>query len=192
MPKYRSALPQLEGDVFLSDGGLETVMVFQRGFDLPEFAAFDMLKDEKGKTALRDYYRTYAQLACKYGVNFVLESATWRASRDWADKLGYTAAGLAKANREAIELLAKLRDAYEADGAPIVISGCIGPRGDGYDPGALATPDEAQAYHGEQIRTFLEADSLGYLSQEGLVGNRLLKGGFCTYCFNGITRISRR
>jgi len=44
----------------------------------------------------------------------------------------------------------------------------------------------------EEIRGFIEADSLGYLSEEGLLANPLLSGGFCTYCFNGKVRINRR
>ena len=42
-----------------------------------------------------------------------------------------------------------------------------------------------------QIRDFLGADSLGYLSEQGMLANRLLSGGYCTFCFNGVTRIRR-
>ena len=159
MARYRNRLPQQDGALFLTDGGMETTLIFHQGIDLPYFAAFDLLREAGGPATLKKYYETYLDIAKTGAVGFVLESATWRASRDWGDKLGYSTAGLAKANREAIELLAELRDAYEADGAPIVISGCIGPRGDGYDPDALMTPDEAQAYHAEQIRTFAETEA---------------------------------
>ncbi len=37
----------------------------------------------------------------------------------------------------------------------------------------------------EQIRQFLGADSLGYLSEKGMLSNKFLQGGFCSYCFNG-------
>ena len=43
-----------------------------------------------------------------------------------------------------------------------------------------------------RIREFLGAASLGYLSEEGLLANPLLRGGFCTFCFNGVTRIPLR
>lgn len=80
MQNYRDDLPQLSGDVFLADGGLETTLIFHDGLDLPEFAAFDLLKNEEGVQALRRYFQTYAAIAAKYGVGTILESATWRAA----------------------------------------------------------------------------------------------------------------
>jgi S-methylmethionine-dependent homocysteine/selenocysteine methylase len=150
-------LPQLGGDLYLTDGGIETTLIFHEGLDLPYFAAFDLLKDAPGRDALRRYYRRYAAIALERGVGFVFESATWRASRDWGDKLGYSEAELAEANRRAIALLHELREEYRGETTPVVISGCIGPRGDGYDPGKVMTEDEAQAYHAAQVATFREA-----------------------------------
>lgn len=49
------------------------------------------------------------------------------------------------------------RDRHDAPLTPYVISGNVGPRGDGYDPETLMTPVEAEADHGEQIRVFAEA-----------------------------------
>ncbi|MGH7598972.1 MAG: homocysteine S-methyltransferase family protein, partial [bacterium] len=89
MSKYRYALPQLSGGIFLTDGGIETTLVFHEGFELPHFAAFHLLKDKKGETALRRYFRTYAAIARDYEVGFILEAPTWRASPDWFMKLGY-------------------------------------------------------------------------------------------------------
>ena len=37
--KYRGRLPQLDGGLFLTDGGLETTLIFHEGFELPMFAA---------------------------------------------------------------------------------------------------------------------------------------------------------
>ena len=45
MSKYRTALPQLNGELFLTDGGIETTLIFRQGFELPHFAAFDLLKN---------------------------------------------------------------------------------------------------------------------------------------------------
>jgi len=84
MARYRNNLPQLQGGLFLTDGGIETTLIFREGLQLPNFAAFDLLKHEQGHEALRKYFRTYAAIAKKYGVGFILESATWRASADWA------------------------------------------------------------------------------------------------------------
>src|SRR3954454_20633888 len=92
MRKYRDHLPQLDGDVFLTDGGIETVLIFHEGLDLPLFAAFDLLKDERGTERLRRYYAPYLALARERGLGFALESPTWRASSRWAAALGYDAA----------------------------------------------------------------------------------------------------
>jgi homocysteine S-methyltransferase len=154
MAKHRGGLPQLGGDLFLSDGGIETSLIYQQGLDLPLFAAFDLLKDEAGTEALRRYYRPYLALAREAGAGFVFESPTWRASRDWGEQLGYSRAALAAANRRAIRLGIELR--AEVRGVPAVLSGCVGPRGDGYSPDRLMEADEAEAYHAEQVRALAE------------------------------------
>ena len=154
MTKYREALPQLNGDVFLTDGGIETTLIFHDGLDLPHFAAFDLLKSDEGRATLRKYFRKYASIARDNGVGFILESATWRASPDWGQKLGYTSDALAEANHKAIALLEEIRADFESDRTKMVISGCVGPRGDGYDPAELMTEEEAQEYHRVQTDTF--------------------------------------
>ena len=155
--KYRKALPQLSGDDFLTDGGMETTLIFLKDEDLPHFAAFTLLDTPSGRTKLRDYYRTYLDYAAEKSVGFILESPTWRASSDWGDLLSYSPRRLADANRDAIALMAELRDEYETERTPHVISGNLGPRGDGYRPQSLMSADEAEAYHSEQIATFDEA-----------------------------------
>jgi S-methylmethionine-dependent homocysteine/selenocysteine methylase len=159
MATYRHHLPQLEGGLFLTDGGIETTLIFHEGLDLPYFAAFHLLQNEQGTEALRRYFTRHAAIARQHGAGFILESATWRASSDWGDKLGYTARALAAANRKAIDLLHQLRSDLETDGSPMVISGCVGPRGDGYDPGAVMSPEAAEAYHAAQIGTFAETEA---------------------------------
>ena len=154
--RYRSRLPQLEGGLFLTDGGLETTLVFHEGFDLPAFAAFDLLKDDEGTTTLRRYYEPFAALARDQRLGFVLESPTWRASPRWATELGYAEQELDQLNRKAIALMEALREEYEADGAPVVISGCIGPQDDGYQPAETLSADAAQDYHATQIATFAD------------------------------------
>lgn len=148
MAKYRDRLPQLAGELFLTDGGIETTLIFHEGLALPYFAAFDLLKHAPGQAALRKYFQTYAEIARKYFVGFILESATWRASADWGAKLGYSPDDLAIANRQAIVLLHDIRSEFESERTPIVISGCIGPRGDGYNPASFMSEAEAETYHG--------------------------------------------
>jgi S-methylmethionine-dependent homocysteine/selenocysteine methylase len=153
---YRTHLPQLSGDLFLTDGGIETVLIFHEGLDLPEFAAFDLLKDEQGTERLRSYYAPYVALARGRGLGFVLESPTWRANPRWASAIGYDREQLDRFNRKAIALLEEIRDAQEPGGAPIVISGCVGPHDDGYNPAELLTAEAAQQYHSTQIGTFAD------------------------------------
>src|SRR5688500_1910680 len=100
--KYRQNLPQLADDIFLTDGGLETSLIYRQGFPLPYFAAFALLRSEAGREALYRYFRTHAAIAREQGVGFVLESATWRASADWAEKLECGAEELAALNHEAV------------------------------------------------------------------------------------------
>ncbi|HEX6013236.1 MAG TPA: homocysteine S-methyltransferase family protein [Geminicoccaceae bacterium] len=156
--KHRHRLPQVGGDLFLADGGIETTLIFHDGLELPLFAAFHLLKDQAGREALRRYYAPYVTLARNEGLGFILESPTWRASPDWAKKLGYTGEALDRANRDAIALMRELREGFAGD-APMVISGCVGPRGDGYHPERTMDADEAEAYHARQIRTFAETDA---------------------------------
>ena len=91
------------------------------------------------------------EIAKRFGTGLILESATWRANADWGKKLGYTPEELADANRRAIRLLEELRSEYESERTPIVISGCIGPRGDGYVPDRAMSAQEAEDYHREQM-----------------------------------------
>ncbi len=153
-PKFRNRLPLRSGGMFLTDGGMETTLIFRDGVDLPCFAAFTLLKTQDGLDRVRAYYRRYADIARRARLGFVLESPTWRANRDWGAKVGYSPAALADVNRKAVEIMAEIRDEYDAPGSPYVISGNIGPRGDGYDPSYIMSADEAEAYHGEQIAVF--------------------------------------
>jgi S-methylmethionine-dependent homocysteine/selenocysteine methylase len=156
--RHRHRLPQLDAArPFLTDGGLETTLIFHRGLDLPCFAAFDLLKDDGGRDELRAYFEPYVALAREQGVGFVLDTATWRANPDWALRLGYSLEELDAANHGAVALAEEIRAAGEADGTPIVVNGVIGPRGDGYDPGELMSADEAEGYHARQIATFADS-----------------------------------
>lgn len=154
MTKYRTKLPQLGDRLFLTDGGIETTLIFHEGLEIPDFAAFHLLKTPEGEAALRKYFRTYAGIARRFGTGLILESATWRANADWGTRLGYTPEALADANRKAIGLLELIRNEYETNQTPVVISGCIGPRGDGYVPHNAMSEPQAEAYHLEQVKTF--------------------------------------
>ena len=154
MKTYRNHLPQLSNELFITDGCVETTLMFHHGYDLPEFAAFDFLNRPGGYQTIHDYYLPYVDLARKNGINFILESVTWRANRDWGAKLGYTAKDLREINRTSIALLEDLRRDHEDSHTTMVISGCIGPRGDGYHVTQKMTAGEAETYHLDQIVTF--------------------------------------
>ena len=159
MARYRNQLPQLSGTLFITDGGLETTLVFLEGVELPEFAAFHVLKNEAGCEWMKNYFRSYASIARKYEVGFILDSATWRSSPDWMHKLGYSDQDVVSVNRKAIELLNDIRNEYETERTRIIINGCIGPRGDGYNPMVIMSTDEAQAYHATQIGVFSQTNA---------------------------------
>jgi S-methylmethionine-dependent homocysteine/selenocysteine methylase len=146
-------LAHLDG-VLLTDGGMETTLIFHDGLELPHFAAFTLLADEQGRRALASYYDAYLAIAEAHGVPIVLDTATWRASADWGQLLGYSAEQLAEANRGAV---AAARQAIDRRTARALVSGAVGPRGDGYVAGELMSADDAQRYHAPQVETLADA-----------------------------------
>ncbi|HEV8691703.1 MAG TPA: homocysteine S-methyltransferase family protein [Ideonella sp.] len=149
-----SSRPCLGDRLFLSDGGLETTLVYLEGVDLPHFAAFVLLADAASRERLRRYYEPYLALASQTpDAGFVLETPTWRANADWGQLLGHDAESLARVNLEAVRLVRELRDEWQSRiGGGIVLSGVIGPRGDGY---VATQPDDAAdaaAYHRPQAQ----------------------------------------
>jgi S-methylmethionine-dependent homocysteine/selenocysteine methylase len=151
----RAQLPQLSGETFITDGGMETTFIFAQGIALPDFASFILLEDPTGVDVLRAYYTSYLEIAAQHRVGIVLDTPTWRANPDWGDRLGYSAAELADVDRRGVTLLEELR--ATADGVPhVIISGCIGPRGDGYRVDNEMTAEEAQHYHEPQVAAFAD------------------------------------
>jgi S-methylmethionine-dependent homocysteine/selenocysteine methylase len=159
MPKYRADLPQLTMSTFMTDGGLETDLIFNHGIDLPEFAAFDLLKNEAGKEVLRKYYSDYLDISKKQCSGFVLEAPTYRANPDWALKIGYSLESMNDVNRTAVQELEKLRNAHENEDFKIAISVCIGPRGNGYSPDNQMSIEIAEEYHSYQIKLVSETNA---------------------------------
>lgn len=152
MTKYRNLLPQLSSETFMTDGGLETDLIFNKGIDLPEFAAFYLLKSSDGKQTLKNYYRDYLVIAKDKCNGFVLEVPTYRANPDWIVKIGYAPDYLQDIHNTAIEELEDLRNEFEDENFKVPISVCIGPRGDGYVPSKIMNTEEAEEYHSSQIK----------------------------------------
>jgi homocysteine S-methyltransferase len=156
---YRNALPQLSGQVFLTDSGLETDLIFNEGFDLPEFASFVLVDDAHGVAVLEAYFRHHVDIAVQHGCGVILEAPTWRASRDWGARIGYPAAELRRVNQAAVDLLSRVQGGYlDSAGSPVVLSGCIGPRADAYRPADCMGEGEAEDYHVEQIEILAATD----------------------------------
>jgi homocysteine S-methyltransferase len=143
MSPYRRKLPQLADRPFLADSGLETTLIFHDGYDLPHFASFVLLESEAGRARLASYFAEHVRLALDARTGIVLETPTWRASADWGEKLGFDAARLDAVNRRAVAQLVELRNAAQTPATPIVISGNLGPRGDGYRADARMSADAA-------------------------------------------------
>ena len=133
-PTYRHALPQLSGDIFLTDAGLETDLIFNKGIDIPEFAAHTLLPDPIGRMAMADYLSGFLTLAGKHETGFVLDAPTWKAHMHWARDLGASREQLRQVNHEAIAFIADLRQQFADNAKPVVLNGVIGPRGDAYAP----------------------------------------------------------
>lgn len=172
MPRHRHEFPAIAGRPFVTDGGIETTLIFEYGLELPAFAAFTLLDSAEGRAALRRYFGTYSELARRLRLGLVLESPTWRANRDWGAQVGYSPERLVDVQRRAIALMEEFRERLDREQLPSLISGNIGPRGDGYVPTAVMSAPEAAAYHRLQIEAFAgtEADlvsafTLNYLDE---------------------------
>lgn len=149
--------PRSEVRGWVTDGGLETDLIYHRGVDLPEFAAFPLVGSEPGRRVLEDYYAGYAAIAAEHARPLLLETPTWRANPDWAALLGYDAARLDRVNRVAVELLHGLATRWSDRLVATAVVGAMGPRGDGYVPGVAMTPDEAATYHRTQVASLAAA-----------------------------------
>jgi len=166
MDSERTALPHETSRLFLTDGGTETWLIHKRGHELPNFSAFHLLRNPDATEDIRSYYRASASIAVEHGTAFIFDSLTYRASRDWGDLLGYSAGALADANLQALELYREVADEVGLAHGDVVISGCIGPKGDAYERNDNLTADGAQEYHQAQIDTFAsgQADLVTALS----------------------------
>lgn len=158
MPKYRQTLPQLSGDLFLTDAGLETDFIFNHGIEIREFAAHTLLPQAPGREALANYFRSFLSLANETGAGFVLDSQTWKAHMHWAGDLDASENELRESNRDSIAFVSELRDEFSSNEKPIVLNGIVGPRGDAYAPESGVAADDAEQYHAKQMSWLAETD----------------------------------
>jgi len=153
-PKYRNRLPQLNGKQCICDGGIETHLVFNEGFDLPLFAAFPLVGDPVGRAAIDRYMRGFANIALRDGKGFILDTPTWRASARWANDIEVSIEFVRQCHIDAVQSLFRLRAELETPEAPFIINGAVGPQDDGYNPKNFMSSREAETYHAEQIGWF--------------------------------------
>lgn len=144
----------LGGGRYVTDGGLETDLLFNHGFELPEFAAFPLLETDDGAAALDAYYDGFAEIALSAGAGLVLETPTWRANPDWASQVGYDREAMDRANRAAVQMMQRVKDRNGVGST--LIAGVVGPRGDGYVSDGRSDRDEAAEYHSQQIQSFAD------------------------------------
>jgi S-methylmethionine-dependent homocysteine/selenocysteine methylase len=158
MARYRNRLPQLSGEFFLADGGVETDLIFHHGIEIREFAAHTLLPDSVGREALANYFRGFLALARDMDAGYILDTQTWKAHMHWAKALGADEGELRRANRDSVAFIAGLRDEFASNARPIVLNAVIGPRGDAYAPEAAVAAREAQDYHARQIGWLAETE----------------------------------
>lgn len=144
--------PRLEDKFYLTEGGTETEVMYKWGYDLPEFAMFPLLDNPEAHATITDIFRRYMDAAEENGTGILLNAHDYRASPDWAHKLGYDDDQLAEFERRTIEFLRGIRAEYEGRVSDVYIGGAVGPRGDAYGTGGNITEDEARNYHSAQLR----------------------------------------
>ncbi len=160
---------------FLTLGGTETFLIFQKGIPLREFCAFEVFENEPAFRMLeKEFLRPTADAALEYGYGLLADCMVWRASPDYVVKLGYARDAVARLNAVAVERMRGFVERWRSDrgvapdDAPIVLMGELGPRGDGYriQDGAPISPDYAQAYHAYQMGALAVAgaDMVGALT----------------------------
>lgn len=150
-------LPHQADRLYLTDGGIETWLMYKQGFELPYFCDFQFLDDPTGRAALQRYYREFASIAKQHRTGYVFCSLTYRASREWGQLIGYSPDALAEMNHRAIEFYREIAREVGLDPGSTLYSGCIGPRGDAYQVNPTITAESSRDYHAEQIETFRRA-----------------------------------
>jgi S-methylmethionine-dependent homocysteine/selenocysteine methylase len=151
--------PRLEGKFYLTEGGTETEVLYKWGYELPEFAMFPILDNAEAAECLRGIYRRYFDVAEANSTGLLILGHDYRASPDWAKKLGYSLEGLARMQHRTIRFLTDMRAEYEGRVSDVYVSGCIGPRGDAYGTGGDISEAEAEDYHSVQLSTLNETDA---------------------------------
>ncbi len=159
MVNMRNALPQHDGEIYLTDAGVETDLIFNHGIEIREFAAHTLLDDAIGLNALINYFTGFLELAREREVGFILDSQTWKAHSHWAHALGSSNEELQYANQRSLRVMSELRSTFSSNARPIVLNAVVGPRGDAYVSEHRWSVDDARKYHSKQMSWLSETEA---------------------------------
>ncbi len=79
---------ELKSRFRIMSGGVHTTLIFKHGYELPEFAAFVLLRDDKATKIIREDYIDFIKVALKHKVSIELLAVTYKAHPDIAKKVG--------------------------------------------------------------------------------------------------------
>jgi S-methylmethionine-dependent homocysteine/selenocysteine methylase len=148
---------QRAGVLYLAEGGQETELMYKHGHELPEFAMYPLLDDRRAVADMRDMYTRYLEVAAAHDLVALMGGLDYRASPDWASKLGISRDGLAEYQLRCIDFLREVAAPFAGQVPQILVAGIVGPRGDAYERDDAITADEAEEYHSVQLATLAQA-----------------------------------
>ena len=160
-PATTDVVRALSERTFLTFAGDETYLLYIQGFPLREFCAFEVFDDAQAWRRMQDeLLRPIADAAAANGMGLLAGCLVWRASADYLARLG--GRDLAAVNRNAVErtraFIDEWRNGSEAARAtPVIITGDIGPRGDGYAVSGPVSVGAAYDYHAAQVEVLARA-----------------------------------
>lgn len=157
MSRYRNDLPQLSGDYFLVDAGMETDLIFNHGINIPEFASHTLLPNDLTRKKMQTYFKEFLELANIFEVGFIMDAPTWKAHSHWKNDLQCTDEDLIKANKDAVRMISELRESAK-NSKPVVLNGITGPCGDAYMPESIISVEQAEKYHHGQLSWLADTD----------------------------------
>ncbi len=146
-------LPNTSDTLFLTEAGIETTLMYKKGWELNHFCLFELLQHDRFVADVRTYHARIIEVALKHKTGHILDGLHYRASPDWGALLGMPAQQLADLTAKGLDIYTDLSREYATEDTPIPVGCCIGPRGDAYDAKLLMTADQAEEYHSVQIET---------------------------------------
>lgn len=150
------------GSPILTDGGIETRVMFETDVALPaHVGAAGLVEDPAGGPVLRRIYESYVAAARPSRLPVIIGTPTFRASPNFVRRAGLDVAGATRRlNASAAAMHRGIRERSRAH--PVFVAGVIGPSGDAYSPGEALPASEAREYHAVQAEV-LAASGVDFL-----------------------------